>query len=406
MTPNDDDAAHEPRPVPTIAEVAAAAGVSKGTVSHVLSGRVPVAEATRDRVLAAIRHLGYRPAEAARSLTARKRLTSVDTRFGPSVPRLTAIGYVSVDYMACLDRLPEREERRVASEILKMIGGPAANVASIAAGIGSAWPVAASILTTIGDDQDSDWAVAELARRGVETVLSRSRHGGRLNRALVLVEADGRRTIVNEPLSLAALDVRRFIEVRQPEGVWCLHFEGYQIPSQIEVLPLARARGFMTSMHATGLPPGWLSEHGRVIFEAFDIVVLQRETLAALPGCPTDPAAAAAHLAEARDRRAPGARWPRGIILTLGAEGAIALADRGPPVRVRAQPATVRDRTGAGDALTGTVLAMTLHDVELAEAVGYGCLAGSLAVTRFGAAELRPTAADLMARAPAKELPT
>lgn len=57
----------------TIKDVADRAGVSVATVSRVLNGRSPVAE-TRDRVLAAVAELGYRPNVVARALrTARTR---------------------------------------------------------------------------------------------------------------------------------------------------------------------------------------------------------------------------------------------------------------------------------------------------------------------------------------------
>jgi LacI family transcriptional regulator, galactose operon repressor len=56
----------------TIAEVAQAASVSKTTVSHVLSGKRPVAGSTRMRVEAAIQELGYRPNGLARSLRTRR----------------------------------------------------------------------------------------------------------------------------------------------------------------------------------------------------------------------------------------------------------------------------------------------------------------------------------------------
>jgi LacI family repressor for deo operon, udp, cdd, tsx, nupC, and nupG len=54
--------------MPTIIEVAAQAGVSTATVSRVLSQPDRVAEATRARVLAVVRALGYAPNVAARSL--------------------------------------------------------------------------------------------------------------------------------------------------------------------------------------------------------------------------------------------------------------------------------------------------------------------------------------------------
>jgi LacI family transcriptional regulator len=56
----------------TIADVAHHAGVSKTTVSHVLSGRRPVAPATRERVETSILELGYRPDGLARSLRTRR----------------------------------------------------------------------------------------------------------------------------------------------------------------------------------------------------------------------------------------------------------------------------------------------------------------------------------------------
>jgi len=62
-------------PTTTIRDVAATAAVSAATVSRVLNGRVDVAPELRDRVLAAVAQLNYRPNGAARSL--RTRATTV-----------------------------------------------------------------------------------------------------------------------------------------------------------------------------------------------------------------------------------------------------------------------------------------------------------------------------------------
>lgn len=58
----------------TLADVAARAGVDRSVISRVLSGdpRLLIREETRERVLAAVRDLGYRPNVAARTLRTRR----------------------------------------------------------------------------------------------------------------------------------------------------------------------------------------------------------------------------------------------------------------------------------------------------------------------------------------------
>ena len=58
--------------MPTINDVARAAGVSPSTVSYVLSGRRPISAETRARVQAAIAELGFHPHAGARALASSK----------------------------------------------------------------------------------------------------------------------------------------------------------------------------------------------------------------------------------------------------------------------------------------------------------------------------------------------
>ncbi|MEV6630847.1 LacI family DNA-binding transcriptional regulator [Actinoplanes sp. NPDC051470] len=54
---------------PTIADIAQRAGVSKGAVSYALNGRRGVSDATRQRIVAIARELGFNPSNAARALS-------------------------------------------------------------------------------------------------------------------------------------------------------------------------------------------------------------------------------------------------------------------------------------------------------------------------------------------------
>ncbi len=75
----------------TIKEVAELAGVSVGTVSHVITGSVPVTEPLRRKVQAAIKRLDYHPNHIARSLK-----TSKTRTLGIIVPDLTISFYPQV----------------------------------------------------------------------------------------------------------------------------------------------------------------------------------------------------------------------------------------------------------------------------------------------------------------------
>lgn len=74
---------------PSMADVAAVAGVSHQTVSRVLNGTGSVSEQTRVRVLESIERLGYRRNEAARSLVTRRSsllgiIATNSTQYGPA----------------------------------------------------------------------------------------------------------------------------------------------------------------------------------------------------------------------------------------------------------------------------------------------------------------------------------
>jgi DNA-binding LacI/PurR family transcriptional regulator len=88
----------------SITDVARHANVSPTTVSHVLSGRRPVAEITKQRVYDAVLELGYRPHGPARSLRTRRTqlvalaVPDISNPFYPSVMRGMADELAGHDY--------------------------------------------------------------------------------------------------------------------------------------------------------------------------------------------------------------------------------------------------------------------------------------------------------------------
>jgi LacI family transcriptional regulator len=142
----------------TIKDVARQAGVSVGTVSHVLSETVPVRSVLRDRVLAAIQKLDYQPNFVARSLKANRTKTlgmvisDITNPFFPQVVRgaedcALKYGYLLNTFNT--DDQVEREQqvfallrsRRVDGILLVVAPSPAGDVAHIRKMVESGIPV-------------------------------------------------------------------------------------------------------------------------------------------------------------------------------------------------------------------------------------------------------------------------
>jgi LacI family transcriptional regulator len=117
---------------PTIRHVAARAGVSVGTVSHVLNGDTPVSAPRRAAVLDAIAALGFRPNGAARSLRSRQSRVVGLMSTGATSAYFAALlesfediaarqGYEVMQVLSRDD--PELEARRVAALLARQVDG-------------------------------------------------------------------------------------------------------------------------------------------------------------------------------------------------------------------------------------------------------------------------------------------
>ncbi|WP_027133561.1 carbohydrate kinase family protein [Geminicoccus roseus] len=379
---------------PTIRDVARAAGVSIGTVSNVLTGARPVALATRQAIEAAIDELGYAPDQAGRVLNSRRRRHPQAPP--PGMPRLTTLGYLCADLTARVAVLPGRDERVAARLIEKTLGGAAANVAAVAAGIGGPFTVWTELMSVLGTDPESDWATGLLGSRGVTLTEGSRRQGAHLSRCIILVDAVGSRTIINEPLQVPPNDLLRWLgRQAAPQGRHCLHIQGDQLEGVMDALPAARARGLTLACHAPGLPPRLCSPEGlRLIVSLFDLVFLDSRAARTITGANTDLVAGFHRLLEPR-RRAT-------VVLTRGAEGAALFEPGSGPRLIPAEPVTPVDRTGAGDCFAGTYLAVWLSGRPAIEACRLAVKAARRSVLAPGAQEYRPEAAELLDTADAE----
>lgn len=188
-SPGPHDGDHRAQRLPTIDEVAAVAGVSKTTVSHVLSGRRPVAPATKARVLQVVGAMDFRPSGLATSLKRSRSFTvavvvqDLTNPFYPALARgvqeaVHAAGYLNLlvdaedDPATARTFLLDAVDRRVDGMILAGLDIDAAGLVSVArAGIpvisvGRALPGTLVDVVSANDVQIAVDAVTHLVSRG------------------------------------------------------------------------------------------------------------------------------------------------------------------------------------------------------------------------------------------------
>ncbi|MBP1848459.1 ribokinase [Rhizobium petrolearium] len=373
---------------PTITDVARTAGVSVGTVSNFLNGTVPVKAETAEKIEATIQKLAYRPSVFARSLPM---MSARKVAAAEGHPRLLVVGHICVDYLCRVQVLPHRDDRVAARHIDKALGGPAANLAVAAAAVGAPYGLKIDLATAVGDDADSEWAMAELLAHGVNVLPIRRPGKNRLPRAMVIIEANGGRTIIHETFELSEIDLTANMDIAPGPVRSCLHIEGFHYERMMPSIERFHEAGWNVSLHTAGLPEGSRNPEAfaRLIGQV-DLTFINDDTLREIFSIRTP----LASMIEEAGRMIARVK-PRGdVVLTLGEFGAVVFRKSGgPPIEVPALPVSRVDATGAGDAFAGIFLSLWLHGRPLVDAARYAAVGASLTTTAEGA-QGRPASAQ------------
>ncbi|MFF8945286.1 ribokinase [Streptomyces sp. NPDC014864] len=294
---------------------------------------------------------------------------------------LLVVGSANADLVIGVERRPAAGETVLGSDLAVHPGGKGANQAVAAARLGAR----TALLARVGDDAHGRLLLDAQRAAGVDTagVLA---GGAPTGVALITVDPSGDNSIVVSPGANGRLtpeDVRSADRLLRSSRV---------VSAQLEI-PLETVVEVVRN-----LAPG-----SRFVLNPSPPRALPRELLAAC-----DPLIVNEHEAkvilgsnDAGDApedwaRALLAHGPRSVVVTLGARGALvasaAEVTRVPSVRVDAV-----DTTGAGDAFTAALAWKLGAGAALAEAAAYAARVGAAAVTRPGAQESFPTAAEVAA---------
>ncbi len=284
--------------------------------------------------------------------------------------RIVVIGSYNRDTVLRVPRLPQPGETLAAHGMAHFHGGKGSNQAVAAARAGAA----VAIIAAVGADAAGQGAAELWGREGID-----ARHVARdaalpTGEALILVDDAGE----NEIVILAGANA----VLAPPDAA---AFTGAALVlAQLETPPTtteaaftgARAAGATTLLNAAPAQP--LPE---ALLAATDLLVVNETEAARLAGWDGAPEVLAAALAP---------RFPRGVVLTAGASGAVWARRGEPPLHAPAPPTEVTDSTGAGDAFIGAFAAALAEGLDEAAALRRGVVAGALACRIAGAVPSLP----------------
>jgi ribokinase len=163
--------------------------------------------------------------------------------------------------------------------------------------------------------------------------------------------------------------------------------------TQLELAPATVERGLRIARDAgviTILNPAPALALAPAIYALCDYLTPNESEASQLAGFPVRSVDDAARAA-----RDLGARGARNVIITLGAQGALACGDAGVTHVPAHEAGPVVDTTGAGDAFNGALAVALAERMDLVAATKFGCVAGGISVTRHGTSASMPRRAEL-----------
>ncbi len=291
---------------------------------------------------------------------------------------IVVIGSLNMDLVVKAPRAPEAGETIRGREFHMVPGGKGANQAAAAARLGG--QVAMS--GRVGGDAFGPVLIENMARQGVDTSHISIDQEASSGVAVITVDDTGENRIVISAGAngrVSKSDVDRVEELFRNARLLILQFE---IPMEVVDYAIEKAAQYSVQVILNPAPATTVSPEflGRV-----DWLVPNETETKILTGVDVSDLSSAERAA--KQFLSHGVRQ---VVITLGERGAL-LVTQGQVSHVPARKVEAVDTTAAGDAFIGGLAVALVQGCPHVEAVRYATIAGTLAVTRFGAQTSLPS---------------
>jgi len=299
---------------------------------------------------------------------------------------VTVMGSFVADLAFRTRRLPAWGETMMGSEFRLGPGGKGSNQAVAAARLGGK----VSFISKLGQDPLGDVARKTYVEEGIDTqfLFTTTEHatGGA---TIIVDEKTGENAIVVVPgacFQLTCEEVDHARDLIAQSSVFVTQLE-LPVPAVEHGLKLAKSLGVTTILNPAPAMP--LPES---IYPLCDYLTPNESEAAGLINSPVNSIADAERAADILLARGVG-----NVVVTLGAQGALARNPKTTTHVPAVNAGPVVETTGAGDAFNGGFAIALSEGMELVAAVQFGCAVAGISVTRPGTAPSMPRRGEVEA---------
>jgi ribokinase len=299
-------------------------------------------------------------------------------------PGIVVVGAINVDLVVIAEQLPGAGETVVGMGPARYGGGKGANAAVAAARAGAE----VALVGAVGCDAMAEVALSDLRDAGVGLGGVASLEHEPTGVALIVVDHAGENQIAVGAGANAALETGWVADqvraaLRQARcALVSTEVSDEAVAAAVRAAADAGVCCVLNTAPPTPIALELLDARPLLTPNARELAMLTR-MLAARDGAPPAVGTDEQAVAIARKTRRP-------VIVTLGAGGASIATPDGAIERVPAPATDVVDTTGAGDTFSGVLATRLAAGDDLADAVGFAVVAGSISVSRPGARDGMP----------------
>ena len=284
---------------------------------------------------------------------------------------IVVIGSYCYDVGLQVESFPAPGETVLAGGHLESHGGKGSNQAINARRAGSS----VAFVGAVGQDAAGNGALQMWRNEGIDTGYALVRPSTATGMAFIVIAASGENQIVVSPGANSSLSPQDLAAARSCIAGASLVLAQLEVPTATvaEAFRLGREAGAVTVLNAAPA----LVDIPDEVWTNTDFLIVNETEARQLTGHATEDDRQLCHILSSRVRL--------GVVITLGAKGAIGIVAGGELVTASAPSIEVVDSTGAGDAFVGAFCNGWLRTHDLLASMQMGTAAGSLACTTRGA---------------------